>query len=94
MAKTKLERAVENRVSSLNEAQREIVMAQLAVYRRNGALLSQVESELNMVSSKPTTTMDELRAKQATRAALSHEINQISTANSQIAAELFKFLEE
>lgn len=92
--KSKLEQAVEKRAASLNEAQRELVLSQLAVYKRNNARLAQVESELNAWNSRKCVTTEEVRVKQSQRATLSHEINQLSTANSKIAAELFDFMKE
>lgn len=92
--KSKLEQAVEKRAEELNDAQREIVKSQLSVYRRNCAMLAKAESELNAWNAMPTTTREEVRIKQSQRATLSHEINQLSTANSRIAAELFELVKE
>lgn len=92
--KTKLERAVEKHAGSLNDAQREIVMSQLSVYKRNGQKLARLESELSAVNSRATVTRDELRDKQAQRMAITKQISDLTTANSRIAAELFAFMEE
>ena len=92
--KSKLERAVERRAESLNDAQRELVLSQLSVYRRNMARLARVESELDAANSRQARSLDEVRAKQSLRATLSHEVNQLATANSRIAAELNEFLKE
>lgn len=92
--KSKLEQAVERQIENLNDAQRELVKSQLSVYKRNSARLAQVEAELNAWNSRRAVTTEEVRVKQSQRATLSHEINQLSTANSRIAAELFDFLKE
>lgn len=94
MTKSKLEQAVEKQAEKLNDAQRELVRSQLSVYKRNNARLAQVESELNAWNARQAVTTEEVRLKQSQRATLSHEINQLSTANSKIAAELFEFLKE
>ena len=91
--KSKLVKAVEERASALNDAQREIVMSQLGVYKRNEARLAKAEAELNLVNARGTATLQELRAKQAQRATLVHEIKELSTANSLISAEILKFME-
>ncbi|MBQ9005973.1 MAG: hypothetical protein IJ092_06335 [Atopobiaceae bacterium] len=93
MAKSKLERAVEDGMEGLSEAQRELVRSQLSVYRRNAARLAQVESELNAWNARPAATLEEVRVKQSQRATLSHEINQLSTANAEISEKLFRFME-
>jgi len=92
--KSKLEQAVEARASSLNEAQRELVMSQLAVYKKNIARLTFIESEIDTINSIPTASREEVRSKQAYRASLSYEHNQLTTANSKIAADLFEFMKE
>ena len=90
--KSKLEQAVEEQIASLNGAQRELVMFQLSVYKRNNARLSQIESELAAVNARRTETREDVRMKQAERSALTYEHGQLSTANSRIAGELFDFL--
>ena len=92
--RSKLEQAVERQIGNLNEAQRELVRSQLSVYRRNDARLAHIEAEIRRVDSEVTPTRDGVREKQAKRASLSYEHNQLSTANSKIAADLFDFLEE
>lgn len=92
--KSKLEQAVERQIDSLNDAQKELVRTQLSQFRRNDARLAQVEAEIRNVDSSPAHTRAEVRERQAARAALSYEHNQLSTANSRIADSLFDFLEE
>ena len=94
LTKSKLELAIESHASQLGDAQRELVMSQFSVYKSNKARLSEIGEQLRAVDSMRATTLDEVRLKQANRASLSYEHNQLSTSNSQIAAELFKFLEE
>ena len=91
--KSKLERAGEMHVERLGDAQRELVLSQLSVYRGNNARMSEIKDRLSADSSS-AATLDEVRAKQATRSTLSYEYNQLATANSRIAAELFDLLEE
>ena len=92
--KSKLEQAVENRAADLNEAQRELVLSQFSTYKKNAARIAQISDELRAVNARGTVTRDEVRAKQADRASLAYEQNQLSTASSKIAADLFGFLKE
>ena len=94
MAKSKLERAVEERASGLNDAQKELVMSQLSIYRKNLARLSKVESEIAAVNAVQAATREDVRLKQARRASLTYEHGQLTTANSRIAADLNEFLKE
>lgn len=92
--KSKLEQAVERQAENLNDAQRELVMSQLSVYKKNLSRLSRIESELAAVNAVQPTTREEVRAKQAQRASLTYEHGQLTTSNSRIAAELFEFMKE
>jgi len=92
--KSKLEQAVEQRAADLNDAQRELVMSQFSVYKKNAARISQINDQLDAVNARTVTTRDEVREKQAFRASLTYEQTQLTTANSKIAAELFVFLKE
>lgn len=94
VAKSKLERAVEERASDLNDAQKELVMSQLSAYRKNLARLSKVESEIAAVNAVQAATREDVRLKQARRASLTYEHGQLTTANSRIAADLNEFLKE
>lgn len=93
-SKSKLEQAVEERTSSFNEAQRELVMKQLSTYRRNCARMADIDSRLRAIDARQPVTREEMRVKQAERSTLSYEYNQIATANSRISAELFSQLED
>ena len=92
--KSKLERAVEAHASTLNDARRELVLSQLSVYKANNARMAGLKSDMERADSRPAATLDEVRAKQATRSALAYEYNQLATTNSKLASDLFKFLEE
>lgn len=92
--KSKLEQAVEEYAARLNDAQREIVKSQLSEYKRNSARLARIDDEIRAVNARPTVTREEVRTKQAERSALSYEYNQLATANSRIAGELFDFMKE
>jgi len=92
--KSKLEAAVEKQIEGLNDAQRELVKSQLSAYRRNDARLADIESELRAVNSSQAVTREAVRLKQSQRMALTYEHNQLTTANSKLASDLFTFLEE
>ena len=92
--KSKLEQAVEKRAAELDPAQREILLAQFATYKQNKRRQSELLDLLSAIGARPTATLDELRAKQADRAAASIEYNQVTTANSRLAADIFAMLGE
>ena len=69
-------------------------MSQFSVYKQNKARMAAIKDQQAAVESAPTSTLDEVRAKQAQRSALSCEYSQLATTNSRIAADLFDFLEE
>lgn len=92
--KSKLEQAVEERICSLNGAQRELVRSQLATYRRTAARIEQLESELAAVNSRGAATREEVRLKQQQRMAIACELNQLATANSKLASDLFDLVKE
>jgi len=94
LAKSKLEVAVERHVDALNDAQRELVLSQFSLYKSNKARLAELKSRIDKVDSRPAASLDDVRAKQAQRSTLSYEYNQLATANSRIASDLFIFLEE
>ena len=92
--KSKLEQAVERQSESLNDAQRELVRSQFAIYKKNKERLAWIESRLDAVNSRPAASLEEVRRKQAERSTLAYEHNQLSTANSRIASELIDFFKE
>lgn len=92
--KSKLEQAVERQANNLNEAQKELVMSQFSVYKRNKARLAEIDATMAVMGSKAVSNVEELRFSQAQRSALAYEKNQLETSNSQIATELFNYLEE
>ena len=91
--KSKLEQAVEKQASNLNDAQRELVMSQFSVYKKNKARLAEIDSKLSIMGTKAISSVDELRFSQAQRSSLAYEKNQLETSNCQIASELFNYLE-
>lgn len=92
--KTKLELAVERHASKLNDAQRELVRAQLATYKRNRARLAQLESELAALDSRQAVDREGVRIKQAQRAVVANEHSQLAQANSRIAVDINELLKE
>lgn len=94
MTKSKLEKAVEERAGQLGKAQRELVLAQFAAFKRNKQRIGTLDDMLSALNARPTGTLDEVRAKQAERSALAYEHAQLTAANSRISAELFEFLKE
>ena len=92
--KTKLVQAVEKQAEKLNDAQKELVKAQLSTYKRNSDRLAQIESQLRSMDVGTAASRDEAGYRQSQRASLAYEHSQLLTANSKIAADLFDFLEE
>ena len=92
--KSKLEQAVEQRAASLDDAQREIVLSQLSVYKHNRQRISDIKDRLVAIDAAGASTLEEGRFKQTQRASLAYEKNQLETANSQIASDLFGMMKE
>ena len=92
--KSKLEQAVDKRAAMLGDAQRELVLSQFSVYKQNKQRLADIKDRMVSIDSVGTATLEEVRFKQAQRASLAYEKNQIETANSKIAADLFELLKE
>lgn len=92
--KTKLEQAVEKRASSLNPAQREIAVSQLSAYKQVKAQVSDTVAKMSALNATPAQGHEEARMKMAQRMNLAYEYNQLSTACSRIASELFSLLED
>jgi len=92
--KSKLDKAVDEAIEGLNEAQKELVRSQLSVYKQNKARMAALKDQQAAVDAMTAPTFEELRAKQAQRSTLSYEYNQLATANSRIAADIFEFLKE
>lgn len=87
--KSKLEQAVEKQASSLNDAQREIVLAQFSTYKRNKVRISQIEDTLSLVNMQPALMPEKAQVLLAQRASLVSERSQLVEANNEIAASLF-----
>lgn len=92
--KTNLEQAVRDRADSLSPAQREIVLSQFGIYKQNKARLSEIRCQLGIFNAKAPATYEEVKFLQTQRASLVYEQNQLATANSKIAADLFEQLKE
>lgn len=94
MTKTNLELAVKKQADCMNDAQREIILSQFSIYKQNKDRLAEIKSQLVILGKKPPATLDEVRFIQSQRAALVYEQNQLATANSKIASDLFMQLKE
>ena len=94
MTKTNLELAVKKQADCMNDAQKEIILPQFSIYKQNKDRLAEIKSQLVILGKKPPVTLDEVRFVQSQRAALIYEQNQLATANSKIASDLFMQLKE
>jgi len=92
--KSKLEQAVDRRAATLGDAQRELVLSQFSVYKQNKQRLADLKDRMVAIDSFRTASLEEVRFKQAQRASFAYEKNQLETANSKIAADLFELLKE
>jgi hypothetical protein len=90
--KSKLEQAVENQIANLNDAQRELVLSQFSIYKQNKAAIAEIDSKLPLLEPKYAHSIDEVKMQQTQRMSLTYERNQLATANSKIATELFALL--
>ena len=89
--RSKLEQAVKERASELNDAQREIVKSQLSDLKRNKARIAEIEAVLGV--QKPGSQDDEKAKIQiASRMALISERNQLVSTNNEISESLFNQL--
>lgn len=87
--KSKLEQAVERQASCLNDAQREIVLAQFSTYKRNKSRISQIEDAIAIADMQPSLMPEKAQVHLAHRASLVSERSQLVEANNEIAAKLF-----
>ena len=78
MSKSKLEKAIENGISELNDAQKQLVLAQFADWKRNKARIAEIEDALKL--KKPGR--DEQRVE------LVNERAQLIDVNGRILARL------
>ena len=83
MTKSKLEKAIEDKAASLGNAQKEIVLSQLATYKRNKSRIGEIDDVLVVAKNKPS----------AEHARLSAERNQLVITNSDILSKMFQQLE-
>lgn len=89
--KSKLERAVEDGASKMNDAQREIVMSQFRDYKRNKARISEIDGEISAQVHFPAGS-DAMKAQLARKMSLDNERALLVKANNEIAAKLFEQL--
>lgn len=90
--KSKLEQAVDSRAENLNDAQREIVLSQFSIYKSNKQRINEIDSQMAMLEPHNAHSVNEVQFRQSQRTALAYERNQLATANSRIATELFTLL--
>lgn len=84
VSKSKLEKAIEDGVSNLNDAQKQLVLAQFADWKRNKARIAEIEDTLSLRQSSATSTS----ARNAQRAELVAERAQLIDVNGRILARL------
>lgn len=84
VSKSKLEKAIEDGLSGLNEAQKQLVRAQFSDWKRNKARISEIEDVLRLRQSSATSTS----ARNAQRAELVAERAQLIDVNGRILARL------
>ena len=82
--KTKLEKAIEDGVSSLNDVQKQLVLAQFSDWKRNKARIVEIEDMLRLGKSSATTTS----SRNAQRAEMVAERAQLIDVNGRILARL------
>lgn len=91
--KSKLERAVEEQASKLNDARKELVMSQLSAYRQNEKRMARISESLSLMDSQARSSIDVAATLAKPQAALAAERAQLSAANSEIASKLFDQLD-
>lgn len=92
--KTKFDQTIEQQLSKLNNAQREVAQAQFSIYKKNRSRISDIDTELEAIRATSAQTMDAFKYKQTKITTLAYERGQLAMANSKIAADLFDFLED
>lgn len=92
--KSKLERAVEERAKTLNDAQRGILLSQFNTYRENKAKIAELEGRIGMLDVQNLANPDKEKMRLAKRSSLVMEKVQLVEVNDKIAANLFKQLKE
>lgn len=90
--KTKLEQAVDSRAEGLNDAQKELVLSQFSIYKQNKQRISRIDAQIALLDPSAAHSVNEVQVRQTQRSALAYERNQLATANSRIATELFGLL--
>lgn len=92
--KSKLERAVEERAKSLNDAQRELLLSQFKTYKENKARIGLLENRIGVLDVQNLANPEKEKLRLAERAALVSERSQLTEVNDGIAANLFNHLKE
>lgn len=90
--KSKLEQAVDSQIERLNDAQRELVLSQFAIYKRNKQRIADIDSQMPLLEPKNAHSVNDVQLRQSQRTALAYERSQLATSNSRIATELFGLL--
>ena len=90
LAKSKLEKAIEEAITGLNDAQKQLVLAQFSDWKRNKARIAQIEDMLRLRQSSATSTS----ARAAQRAELMAERTQLMDLNGRILARLTEQLSD
>ena len=84
VSKSKLEKAIEEGISGLNDTQKQLVLAQFADWKRNKTRIAEIEDALRLGKSSAVTTS----ARNAQRAELVAERAQLIDVNGRILARL------
>lgn len=84
LAKSKLEKAIEEAISGLNDAQRQLVLTQFSDWKRNKARIAEIEDLLRLRQSSATSSS----ARAAQRAELMAERTQLMDLNGRILVRL------
>ena len=92
--KSKLERAVEERAKTLNDAQRELLLSQFRTYKDNKARIVALENRIGVLDVQNLANPDKEKLRLAERSSLVMEKSQLTEVNDGIAANLFKHLKE
>ncbi len=90
--KSKLERAVEKQAATLNEAQKELILAQFSIYKRGKAKIAEVENKIAVIDMQKSLVPEKAKMQLAQRASLVSERSLLVEANNEIAAKLFEQL--
>lgn len=90
--KSKLERAVERQAATLNDAQKELILSQFAIYKRSKARIADVENKIAVIDMQKSLVPEKAKMQLAQRASLVSERSLLVEGNNEIAAKLFEQL--